>query len=54
MEKELKNSDIKKYLAKIGAKGGSKSRRTLTPEQARAMVAAREKNRKEKEKDSKS
>jgi hypothetical protein len=50
----MKKSEIKKYLAKIGAKGGSKSRRTLTPEQARAMVAAREKKRKKKEKDSKS
>lgn len=44
----MKKSDLSKYLAKIGSKGGSKSRRTLTPEQARAMVVAREKKRKEK------
>ncbi len=50
----MRKSDLSKYLAKIGAKGGSKSRRTLTPEQARAMIKAREKKRKEKEKDSKS
>lgn len=34
------------YLAEIGRKGGKKSRRKLTPEQARAMVKAREKKRK--------
>lgn len=34
------------YLARIGAKGGKKSRRKLTPEQARAMVKAREAKRK--------
>ncbi len=45
----MSKSEIKKYLAKIGAKGGSKSRRTLTPDQARDMVAAREKKRKQKE-----
>jgi len=50
----MKKSDLSKYLAKIGAKGGSKSRRILTPEQARKMVEAREKKRKGKEKDSKS
>ena len=33
---------LREYLAKIGAKGGKKSRRVLTPEQARAMVKARE------------
>jgi hypothetical protein len=34
--------------AEMGRKGGSKSRRTLTPEQARKMVEARErKKRKE-------
>lgn len=33
---------ISKYLSAIGRKGGHKSRRTLTPEQARAMVSARE------------
>jgi len=39
---------IQKYLSEIGRKGGQKSRRTLTPEQARAMVETREKNRKKK------
>ncbi len=38
-------SEIKKYLAKIGAKGGKISRRVLTSEQAREMVKAREKKR---------
>jgi len=37
---------VRKYLAKIGSKGGKKSRRILTPEQARAMVKVREKKRK--------
>lgn len=37
--------DAKKYLAMIGSKGGKKSRRKLTPEQARAMVASRERRR---------
>jgi hypothetical protein len=37
--------ELRKYLAKIGAKGGKKSRRILTPEQARAMVKAREQKR---------
>jgi len=45
----MSKGEIKKYLAKIGAKGGKNSRRVLTPEQARAMVAAREKKRKQKE-----
>jgi hypothetical protein len=41
---------IREYLAKIGRKGGKKSKRTLTPEQARAMVTARERKRKRKDK----
>lgn len=40
---------MKTYTAadfqKWGAKGGAKSKRTLTPAQAKAMVAAREKKR---------
>jgi hypothetical protein len=36
------NKAIREYFAKIGAKGGKKSKRTLTAEQARAMVRARE------------
>jgi hypothetical protein len=37
---------IREFLRKIGAKGGKKSKRTLTPEQARKMVEARERKRK--------
>jgi hypothetical protein len=33
---------VKEYLAKIGSKGGKRSKRTLTADQARAMVKARE------------
>lgn len=33
------------YLARIGARGGRKSRRTLDPETARAMVRVREARR---------
>ena len=35
----------RRYLAEIGRRGGQKSRRTLMPEQARAMVAVREARR---------
>ena len=38
-------SAIRRYLAEIGARGGRKSRRTLTPEAARAMVRVREARR---------
>ncbi len=38
-------SDIKRYLAEIGARGGRKSRRVLDPETARAMVRVREARR---------
>lgn len=41
--------DINKYLAEVGSKGGRKSRRSLSPEQARAMVKAREKKKKAKD-----
>ena len=34
-----------KYLAQIGARGGRKSRRTLSPETARDMVRVREARR---------
>jgi hypothetical protein len=37
--------DIKRYLAEIGARGGRRSRRTLTPDDARAMVRVREARR---------
>lgn len=36
---------IRQYLAEIGRRGGRKSRRTLDPEQARAMVRVREARR---------
>lgn len=35
----------REYLARIGAAGGRKSRRVLTPEAARAMVRVREARR---------
>jgi len=44
----MKKSDLSKYFSKLGKKGGKLSRRKLTPEQARAMVKAREKKRKER------
>jgi hypothetical protein len=37
--------NVKAYLAEIGRKGGRKSRRTLTPDAARRMVAVREARR---------
>jgi len=36
------NSEIKKYLSSIGKKGGLKSRRILTREQASEMVKVRQ------------
>ena len=33
--------DHKKYLSKIGSKGGRKSKRILTPEQAKKMAEKR-------------
>ncbi|HEY0930773.1 MAG TPA: hypothetical protein VGE27_12705 [Gemmatimonas sp.] len=36
---------VRRYLADIGRRGGIRSRRTLTPEQAQAMVASREAKR---------
>ncbi len=38
-------SRIRKYLAEIGRRGGLKSRRSLDPETARAMVRVREARR---------
>jgi hypothetical protein len=38
-------SDIKRYLAEIGARGGRRSRRALGPDTARAMVRVREARR---------
>lgn len=37
--------DVKRYLAEIGARGGRRSRRTLSSEDARAMVKVREARR---------
>ena len=37
--------EIRRYLARIGARGGRKSRRTLDPETARTMVKVREARR---------
>lgn len=34
--------EIKGYLSEIGKKGGKKSKRVLTPEQAKEMVRIRE------------
>lgn len=39
------DKSISNYLAKIGRKGGLKSKRRLTPEQARRMVKVREAKR---------
>lgn len=36
---------VRQYLSEIGRRGGMRSRRTLLPDQARAMVARREANR---------
>jgi hypothetical protein len=38
-------AEIKRYLAAIGARGGRKSRRTLSPQAARDMVHVREARR---------
>jgi adenine-specific DNA methylase len=38
---------MKKAAAEMGKKGGKKSKRVLTPEQARKMVEARERKKKE-------
>jgi hypothetical protein len=37
---------IREYMAKIGSKGGKKAKHSLTSEQAKAMVQARERKRK--------
>lgn len=39
---------VSRYFRRIGKKGGSKSRRTLTTEQAQEMVKAREAKRAER------
>lgn len=40
------NNDIKEYLSEIGRKGGKKSKRKLTSEQAKEMVRIREEKKK--------
>ncbi len=42
---KLMDDAVRDYLAKIGRKGGKKSRRTLDPETARRMVRVREARR---------
>jgi hypothetical protein len=37
--------EIRKYFAKIGSKGGKKSKRGITPEQQKAMQEARKEAR---------
>jgi hypothetical protein len=44
----MRKKDLREYFAKLGRKGGAKSKRVLTPEQARTMVAAREAKRQKK------
>ena len=44
----MSNKEVRAYLARIGSKGGKASRRTLTSEQAKAMVNAREAKRPKK------
>ncbi len=39
------NKDVQRYLAEIGGRGGRKSRRQLSPEDARQMVRVREARR---------
>ncbi|MFQ5551277.1 MAG: hypothetical protein ACE5FJ_08585 [Gemmatimonadales bacterium] len=39
------NGTVKEYLAKIGRRGGTKSRRRLEPNDARRMVSVREARR---------
>ena len=39
------NSEVRRYLAEIGRRGGRRSRRELDPETARAMVRVREARR---------
>ena len=39
------NEEVQAYLAQIGRRGGQKSKRALSPEEARAMVRIREARR---------
>ena len=42
---KTENASIREYLSAIGRKGGAKSRRNLSPEDARNMVRVREAQR---------
>ena len=44
----LDDREVNRYAAALGRRGGKKSRRTLTPDQARKMVKAREKKKLDK------
>ncbi len=48
MKKKEISNEIREYFSKIGAKGGKKSRRILTPEKAREMVRIRTEKKKKK------
>lgn len=48
----MSKSEISNYLAKIGSRGGKKSRRKLDPETARKMQAASVTARKQKKEQS--
>jgi len=44
------SAKVREYFAEIGRRGGSSSRRELTPQQAKLMVAIREAKRTAREK----
>lgn len=46
--RKSKKTELSEYFSRLGKIGGAKSRRVLTPEQAREMVKVREANRKKK------
>jgi len=41
------NKQLKKYFSNLGKKGGAKSKRTITPEQQKAMQEAKRKKKEE-------
>jgi hypothetical protein len=44
-ERVILSAKVRQYFSEIGRRGGSSSRRELTPQQAKLMVAIREANR---------
>lgn len=50
MSKNGISEELRQHMARLGAKGGAKSRRTLTKAEARRMVEAREAKRQKKSK----